>query len=110
MVTILSRTVQHVPVCYMVQYAQQRRVVKFNGRASFKKCKQLFEYQHLLLLRHLMVKVLINVVHFFFTSVNQTSVAAEDSGFPALVSNVHSCCLKLTLMAKIAIILCLFYL
>ncbi len=32
----------------------------------------------------------LNVVHFFNTSVNYTSVAAEDSCFPALVSNM--CC------------------
>jgi hypothetical protein len=31
----------------------------FNGIASFKKCKQLLEYQYLLLLRHLVVKALI---------------------------------------------------
>ncbi len=30
-----------------------------------------------------------NVVHFFNTSVNYASVAAEDSCFPALVSNMH---------------------
>jgi hypothetical protein len=29
----------------------------------------------------------LNVIHFFNTSVNKTSVAAEDSCFPALVSN-----------------------
>ncbi len=33
----------------------------------------------------------LNVVHFFNTSINYTSVAAEDSCFPALVSN--TCCL-----------------
>ncbi len=32
----------------------------------------------------------LNVVHFFNTSVNKTSVAALDSCFPALVSNM--CC------------------
>jgi len=32
----------------------------------------------------------LNVVHFFNTSVNETSVAAQDSCFPALVSNM--CC------------------
>ncbi len=35
---------------------------KCNGTARFKKCKQLFEYQHLLLLRDiLVVKVLIYI-------------------------------------------------
>jgi hypothetical protein len=33
-----------------------------NGTAHFKKCKLLFEYQHLLLLRHLVVKVLICIL------------------------------------------------
>jgi hypothetical protein len=50
--------------------------VSFNGTAHFEKCKQLFEYQHLLLLR-LAVKVInLNVAHYFNTSVNYTSVAA----------------------------------
>ncbi len=31
----------------------------------------------------------LNVVQFFNTSVNYTSVVAEDSCFPALMSNVH---------------------
>ncbi len=34
-------------------------------------------------------KLYINVVHFFNTSVNKTSVAAKDSCFPALVSNMR---------------------
>ncbi len=32
-----------------------------NGTARFKKCKQLFEYKHLLLLRHLVVQDLIYI-------------------------------------------------
>ncbi len=32
----------------------------------------------------------LNVAHFFNTSINQTSVAAKDNCFPALVSNM--CC------------------
>ncbi len=32
----------------------------------------------------------LNVVHFFSTSVNKTSVAARDSCFPAMVSNTCS--------------------
>jgi hypothetical protein len=53
-----------------------------NGTACFKKCKQLFEYQHLLLLRHLVMssKLYLNV-NFFNASVNKTSVAAYDSCF-----------------------------
>ncbi len=31
----------------------------------------------------------LNVVHFFNTSLNQTSVAASDSCFPELVSNMY---------------------
>jgi hypothetical protein len=47
----------------------------FSGTAHFKKCKQSFEYQHLLLHRviYLVVKVnnlYLNVVHFFNTSIN----------------------------------------
>jgi hypothetical protein len=35
----------------------------------------------------------LNVVHFFNTSVNYTSMAAEENCFPALVSNMH-CSIK----------------
>ncbi len=40
----------------MYYYTSQYRcqiLLKFNGTAHFKHCKQLFEYQHLLLLRHI---------------------------------------------------------
>jgi hypothetical protein len=46
---------------------------KMNGTVHFKKCKQLFEYQHLLLLRDIWwskYNIYINAVHFFNTSVN----------------------------------------
>jgi hypothetical protein len=40
-----------------------------NGPARFKNCKQLFEYQHLLLLkRHLVVKVLVHIKMLFISS------------------------------------------
>jgi hypothetical protein len=50
----------------------------YNGTAQFKKCKQLFEYQHLLLLEASGGKsvggksynLYLNVVHIFNTSVN----------------------------------------
>ena len=44
-----------------------------NGRAHFKKCEQLFEYQHLLLIQTSggqSSNLYLNVVHFFNTSVN----------------------------------------
>ncbi len=41
----------------------------------------------------------LNVVHFFNTSINQTSVAAQDSCFPALAPN--TCC-SITVPATIA--------
>jgi hypothetical protein len=63
------------------------RKVYFGGAAHFKKCKQLFEYQHLLLLRNICGQ---RSNLYFNTCVNKTSVAAEDSCFPALVSNM--CC------------------
>ncbi len=51
-----------------------------NGTTHFKKCKQLFEYLHLLLLRDIYggqsSNLYLNVVYFFNTSVNWTSVAA----------------------------------
>ncbi len=45
----------------------------------------------------------LNVVHFFNTSVNYTSVAAQDSCFPALVSN--TCCSsgEITLPLKVSL-------
>ncbi len=45
----------------------------YNGTAHFKKCKQLFKYQHLLLLRDIWwsnSNIYLNFVHFFNTSVN----------------------------------------
>ncbi len=59
---------------------------KSNGTAHFKKCKQLFEYKHLLLLRDIWWLKLLSI---FNTSVNWTPVAALDSCFPASVSNTH---------------------
>jgi hypothetical protein len=57
-----------------------KAVAKSNGTAHFKKCKQLFEYQHLPLLIGTSggqsSNLYLNVVHFFNTSVNLTSVAA----------------------------------
>jgi hypothetical protein len=41
----------------------------------FKKCKQLFEYQHLLLV-NVGSNLYLNIVHFFNTSADKTSVAA----------------------------------
>ncbi len=67
-------------------------LILFNGTAHFTKCKQLFEYQHLLLLRDIRGQssnLYLNVVHFFNTSINKTSAAALGSCFPALVSNMH---------------------
>jgi hypothetical protein len=49
-----------------------------NGTARFEKCKQLFEYQHLLLFRDIggeSYHLNLNIVHFFNTSANYTSVA-----------------------------------
>ncbi len=55
-------------------------VYKHNGTAHFKKCKQLFDYQHLLFLRETSggqsSHLYINVVYSFNTSVNKASVAA----------------------------------
>ncbi len=62
-----------------------------NERARFNKCKQLFQYQHLLFLETSggrSSNQYLNVVQFFNTSVNKTSVVAKDSCFPPLVSNM----------------------
>ncbi len=64
-----------------------------NGTTNFKKYKQLFEYQHFLLFSDICGQssnLYLNVVHFFNTSVNKTSVAPQDCCFLALVSNM--CC------------------
>jgi hypothetical protein len=45
------------------------KLVVTNGTGHFKKCKQLFQYQHLLLLRDIWWSYL-NAVHFFKISVN----------------------------------------
>ncbi len=42
----------------------------------------------------------LNVVDFFNTSVNQTSVAVYDCCFPALVSNIH-CSIAVTVKSDI---------
>jgi hypothetical protein len=51
-----------------------------NGTTHFKKCNQLLEHQHLLLLRDIYggesSNLYLNVIHFFITTVNCTSVAA----------------------------------
>ncbi len=52
---------------FFVTYKWVQQATVLYGTAQFKKCKQLFEYQHLLLLkRYLVVKVMIyiNVAHF----------------------------------------------
>jgi hypothetical protein len=51
----------------------------YNGTAHLKKCKQLFEYQHLIYLETSggqSSNLYFKVVHFFNTSVNKTPVAA----------------------------------
>jgi hypothetical protein len=52
----------------------ERNIEHFNGTVHFKKCKQLFEYQHLLLFRDIFggknYHLNLNVAHFFSTSVN----------------------------------------
>ncbi len=46
----------------------------------------------------------LNVVHFFNTGVNTTSVAAQDNGFPTLVSN--SCCSVVIPLLKVHYMSC----
>jgi hypothetical protein len=86
------------PFVACIFVATQTREKWVNGSAHFVKCKQLFEYQHLLLLRDIWGKscnLYLDVVHFFNMSVNYISVAAWDSCFPLLMSNMHSSNVKL---------------
>jgi len=68
----------------------QYKTPQNNGTAYFENCKQLFEYQHAIY-SYLETSggessnLYLNVVHFFNTRVNETSVAAQDSCFSALV-------------------------
>ncbi len=48
----------------------------------------------------------INVVHFFNTSVNQTSVSAQDICFPALASNTCSSIIRNYYSEKFALLQC----
>ncbi len=86
--------------------------IGLNLTARFKKCKQLFEYQHLLLRRDICWSkfqsiLYFNVVHFFYISVMQRSVAAPDSCFLAWVSdmliNVFQCRQKLNSLTFVLI-------
>jgi hypothetical protein len=61
---------------HSVFYQEQMYMGIFNGRACFKKCKQLFEWQHLLLLRDILgqsYNPYLNVVQVYNTSVNGTA-------------------------------------
>jgi hypothetical protein len=57
----------------------QHKFGKVNGTLGFKKYKELFEYQHLLILETLSGQnsnLYLNFVHFFNTRVNYTTAAA----------------------------------
>jgi hypothetical protein len=61
------------------------------GLHTSKKCLNTNIYSYLETSGSQSFDLYLNVIHFFFnTNVNQTSVAAKDSCFPALMSNM--CC------------------
>jgi hypothetical protein len=62
----------------MLKIVASITIIICNRTNHFKKCKQFFEYQHLLLeiSDDQSSNLYLNVVHFFNTSVNQTFVAA----------------------------------
>ncbi len=78
----MASTDLDVNVVKLVYFVSDANVCNLVEQDALKIAKQLFECQHLLLLRCLETSggqsfnIYLNVVHFFNASVNQTSVAA----------------------------------